>query len=434
MITRREPLLWLQLMAVAVIPLELELLRLLLAGPALGPAPALERLLIWGLAVIGPGLLLWRRPADWGSMLLVRLPLAGRSSDQRRISALPQTLAMKVALVLGMGLLLFSFWSIDRSALLVTQMSPLVDGSRLTALLLAGPLLTLMLWQWQQLSQAIWLLTRSDQAFENLQPMSEAELRDRTMSFGLNVLQLSALEWPTPQTPATAPTPTSIDSEEPTADASEAAAPELADTAKEPEAVDPETSASVSAEKDEPALDASDDSSTSSEAAAEPDKAKQEQSEPEKPETEETDTDDAEPDPAVPEILDSAEDADAEDEPHETSAFVSAEKDEPALDASDDSSTSSEAAAEPDNVKQDESEPKGPETEEPETDVPETDAEATSEPTTTTDDAESVKSAVSGSIKPEEGTTDDDGSDLDGEVTDNDLIPGGEAERHHEET
>ena len=136
----------------------------------------------------------------------------------------------------------------------------------------------------------------------------------------------------------------------------------------------------------------------------------------------------------MPEILDSAEDADAEDEPHETSAFVSAEKDEPALDASDDSSTSSEAAAEPDNVKQDESEPKGPETEEPETDVPETDAEATSEPTTTTDDAESVKSAVSGSIKPEEGTTDDDGSDLDGEVTDNDLIPGGEAERHHEET
>ena len=434
MITRREPLLWLQLMAVAVIPLELELLRLLLAGPALGPAPALERLLIWGLAVIGPGLLLWRRPADWGSMLLVRLPLAGRSSDQRRISALPQTLAMKAALVLGMGLLLFSFWSIDRSALLVTQMSPLVDGSRLTALLLAGPLLTLMLWQWQQLSQAIWLLTRSDQAFENLQPMSEAELRDRTMSFGLNVLQLSALEWPTPQTPATAPTPTSIDSEEPTADASEAAAPELADTAKEPEAVDPETSASVSAEKDEPALDASDDSSTSSEAAAEPDNAKQEQSEPEKPETEETDTDDAELDPAVPEILDSAEDADAEDEPHETSASVSAEKDEPALDASDDSSTSSEAAAEPDNAKQDESEPKGPETEEPETDVPETDAEATSEPTTTTDDAESVKSAVSGSIKPEEGTTDDDGSDLDGEVTDNDLIPGGEAERHHEET
>ena len=77
MITRREPLLWLQLMAVAVIPLELELLRLLLAGPALGPAPALERLLIWGLAVIGPGLLLWRRPADWGSMLLVRLPWLG---------------------------------------------------------------------------------------------------------------------------------------------------------------------------------------------------------------------------------------------------------------------------------------------------------------------------------------------------------------------
>ena len=52
MISRREPLLWLQLMALAVIPLELELMRLMLAGPAFGPAPALERLLIWGLAVV----------------------------------------------------------------------------------------------------------------------------------------------------------------------------------------------------------------------------------------------------------------------------------------------------------------------------------------------------------------------------------------------
>ena len=372
MITRREPLLWLQLMAVAVIPLELELLRLLLAGPALGPAPALERLLIWGLAVIGPGLLLWRRPADWGSMLLVRLPLAGRSSDQRRISALPQTLAMKAALVLGMALLLFGFWSIDRSALLVTQMSPLANGSRLTALLLAGPLLTLMLWQWQQLCQAIWLLTRPDQAFENLQPTSEAELRDRTMSFGLNVLQLPALEWPAPQASATAPSSTAIDREEPKTEAGEsktAPKPELADTAEESEADDAETSASASTKDDEPAFTATEDSSSSSEAATEPEKAEPENAEPD-----------------------------------------------------------------PDPSEQDEPEAEEPEEELTEADVPEADAEATSEPADTADNAESLPSAVSGSIEPKQGAEDDNGPHLDGKVTDDDLIPGGEAERHHEET
>jgi len=357
MITRREPLLWLQLMAVAVIPLELELLRLLLAGPALGPAPALERLLIWGLAVIGPGLLLWRRPADWGSMLLVRLPLPRRSADQRRISALPQALATKVALILGMALLLFGFWSIDRSALLVSQMSPLANGSRLTALLLAGPLLTLMLWQWQQLSQAIWLLTRSDQVFENLQPVSEAELRDRTLSFGLNVLQLPGLEWPAPKASATAPTPTVADHEEPTTDASEAIGQELASTAEGPKSVDPETPACVSAKEDEPAMN-----------------------------------------------------------------------------ASDDSSTCAEATAEPDNPKKDDSDPEEPEAEQPEKDVPVVSAEAISEPSETTDDAESLESAVSGSIEPEQGAEDDDGHDLDNKVADDDLVPGGEAERHHEET
>ena len=55
MITRREPLLWLQLMALAVIPLELELLRLILSGSTFGPSPALERLLVWSLSVVAPG-------------------------------------------------------------------------------------------------------------------------------------------------------------------------------------------------------------------------------------------------------------------------------------------------------------------------------------------------------------------------------------------
>ncbi len=195
MISRREPLLWLQLMALAVIPLELELLRLVLAGPAFGPAPALERLLIWGLAVVAPGVLLWRRSPDWASLLLVRIPASKRSIDQRRLSAAQQPLGLKAALVIGIALLLALFWWIDRSALLVVELSPTSDSSRLTALLIAAPLLALMLWQWQQLVQAIWLLTRSDQAFTDLTPINAADLQTNHLSLGLGLLQLPTLRW-----------------------------------------------------------------------------------------------------------------------------------------------------------------------------------------------------------------------------------------------
>ena len=195
MISRREPLLWLQLMAVAVIPLELELIRLVLAGPEFGPAPALERLLIWGLAVVAPGVLLWRRAPDWASLLLVRIPTAKRSVEQRRISAIQQPFALKAALVIGIALLLPLFWWIDRSALLVVEFSPTSDSSRLTALLIAAPLLALILWQWQQLVQAIWLLTRSDQTFEDLAPINAADLQSNHLSLGLGLLQLAPLEW-----------------------------------------------------------------------------------------------------------------------------------------------------------------------------------------------------------------------------------------------
>ena len=195
MISRREPLLWLQLMALAVIPLELELMRLMLAGPAFGPAPALERLLIWGLAVVAPGVLLWRRSADWASLLLVRIAPAKRSLDQCRISAIQQPLGLKAALIIGIALLLPLFWWVDQSALLVVNFSPTQNSSRLTALLLAGPLLTLILWQWQQLFQAIWLLTRSDQSFAELTPIIPADLQTTHLSLGLGLLQPPLLEW-----------------------------------------------------------------------------------------------------------------------------------------------------------------------------------------------------------------------------------------------
>ena len=198
MITRREPLLWLQLMALAVIPLELELLRLVLAGSSFGPSPALERLLVWSLSVVAPGYWLVQRPVDWGSLLLLRQPLSTRQVDQRRISALQQSPALQIATVFGMVLLLMVVWWIDRSALLVIDLSPLKEGSRLTGLLLSGLVLSLLLWQWQQLCSSLWLLTRSDETVLAVEPLSDEQIRSDRTSFGFGLLTLPTLTWPSP--------------------------------------------------------------------------------------------------------------------------------------------------------------------------------------------------------------------------------------------
>jgi hypothetical protein len=152
--TRSEPLLWLQLIAFGAIPLEALLLLLLLAGADPGPVPALERLLVWGLGVLAPTLLLWRRPADCCSLLLVQVPLQARSELQRRLAGLQASLVPRLLLLGGAAVLLPAFWWLDRVAALAGNSSLLESGNRLVALLLAVPLLALLLWQWHQLSQS----------------------------------------------------------------------------------------------------------------------------------------------------------------------------------------------------------------------------------------------------------------------------------------
>ena len=195
MSSRREPLLWLQCLALGAIPLELLVLRLVLAGSDLGPFPALERLLTWGIGALAPAFLLWRRSPDWGSLLLLRLPLADRTKRQRQLSAAQTTLPLKLLGSAGVVPLLLLLWWIDASALLVADLSPLQHGSRLGSLLIAAPLLALLLWQWHQLIQASWLLTRDNDALDRLTPLSEAELQQTTLSLGLSLLRLPDLDW-----------------------------------------------------------------------------------------------------------------------------------------------------------------------------------------------------------------------------------------------
>ena len=192
---RNEPLLWLQLVAIGAIPLELQLLRLILAGSDLGPVPSIERFLCWGIAVVAPGVLLWKRPVDWGSLLLVRQPLKRRTTFQRKISHSQDNLLLKLAGAAGAIFLLALFWWIDRSSLLIADLSPLRSGHRLQSLLIATPLLAVIFWQWNQLVQSIWLLTRPSMAIEGAIAMSDRQLEDSRFSLGLGLLRLETLDW-----------------------------------------------------------------------------------------------------------------------------------------------------------------------------------------------------------------------------------------------
>ncbi len=205
-----EPLLWLQLLGAALLPLEALLILLLLAGSDPGPLPGLERLLCWAIGGLGPALLLWRRPADVWSLLLLQTPARGRRDLQRRLSSLQESHPLKVALAAGSALLLLLLWRLDWIAALATSLAPLPEAPRLIDLLLSALVLALMLWQWQQLLQAIWLLSRSPATIAASPTLSDAELAQRRLSLGLPLLlppQLEITEARAPQAPKPAASP-----------------------------------------------------------------------------------------------------------------------------------------------------------------------------------------------------------------------------------
>ncbi|MCX5950888.1 MAG: low-complexity tail membrane protein [Cyanobacteria bacterium] len=166
---RAEPMLWLQLISLGVLPLEALLLLLLLGGQDPGPWPGLERLLCWMLGALAPALLLWQRPADVWSLLLHKTPLRGL-------------------------LLLPLLWWIDNHAALAHPYSPLSASPRLLALLLSAAVLAVMLWQWQQLLQAIWLLSRPIDTLTMVPTMTNEAMAQQRLSLGLPLLLLAPFQ------------------------------------------------------------------------------------------------------------------------------------------------------------------------------------------------------------------------------------------------
>lgn len=198
---RSEPLLWVQLIGAGVFPLEGLLLLLLLAGSDPGPFPALERLLSWALGGLAPTLLLWTRPADVWSLLLLQTPLRARRPLQQRLSRLQDNLGLRLGLAVAGVLSLPLLWWLDEHAAVASSLSPLQGSPRLVVLLLSALLLALMLWQWQQLLQALWLLSRSPELVAAARPMPQAELEERHLCLGLPLLLLDPLS--IDQAPAT---------------------------------------------------------------------------------------------------------------------------------------------------------------------------------------------------------------------------------------
>jgi hypothetical protein len=137
---------------------------------------------------LGPALLLWRRPADVFSLLLLSTPLRGRRELQRRLSGLQQGWGQRFAVVLGAaGLLPLLVW-LDRWSVLARDLAPLPDAPRLVALLLSAAVLALMLWQWQQLLQAVWLLLRPAGVVAAANALTTEEIASRRLCLGLPLL------------------------------------------------------------------------------------------------------------------------------------------------------------------------------------------------------------------------------------------------------
>ncbi len=219
---------------------------LVLAGSDPGPLPGLERLLCWSIGALAPALLLAQRPADVWSLLLLTTPLRGRRELQRRLSSLQAALGLRLTLAGAAALTLPLLWWIDRHAAVATPLSPFTSTPRLVALLLAALLLALMLWQWQQLIQSLWLLSRSPEAVAAVQPLSQAELEQRRLCLGLPLLLPDPLlpefprQMPAPQaTPASPGNQEGVDVAEAAAEVHDPAA-EVSDSAVDPVAIKPE--------------------------------------------------------------------------------------------------------------------------------------------------------------------------------------------------
>lgn len=174
-------------------PLEALLLLLVLAGADPGLFPGFERILAWALGALAPAALFWRLPPDLWSLLLLQVPLRGRRPEQLRLSALQGAIPLRLLAAAGAALLLPLLWWADASAGLAWAWSPLSASPRLVVLLVSLPLLALMQWQWHQLIQSLWMLTRPAALVAETLPLTQVQAAETRLNLGLPLLLLPPL-------------------------------------------------------------------------------------------------------------------------------------------------------------------------------------------------------------------------------------------------
>jgi hypothetical protein len=229
---RSEPLLWLQLLALGLLPLEALLLLLLLGASDPGSLPLLERLFCWAIGVLAPATLLWRLPVDPWSLLVAQVPQRGRREIQQRLSALQPPAVLRLGSLVGLAILsLVLLWWCDNHAAFASAFSPVANSPRLVGLLLAAAVLALLQWQGQQVIQALWLLSRSPQEVAAAAPLSAAALERERLSPGLPLLLLPPLRESLASVSIPSPPPVSAASSA----AMDPAAPPTAPSAPAPE-------------------------------------------------------------------------------------------------------------------------------------------------------------------------------------------------------
>jgi hypothetical protein len=229
---RSEPLLWLQLLALGLLPLEALLLLLLLGASDPGSLPLLERLLCWAIGVLAPAALLWRLPVDPWSLLVAQVPQRGRREIQQRLSALQPPAVLRLGSLVGLAILsLVLLWWCDNHAAFASAFSPVANSPRLVGLLLAAAVLALLQWQGQQVVQALWLLSRSPLEVAAATPLSAAALERERLSPGLPLLLLPPLR----ESAASVSIPSTAPFSAPPSAAMDPAAPETAPSAPAPE-------------------------------------------------------------------------------------------------------------------------------------------------------------------------------------------------------
>ena len=112
----------------------------------------------------------------------------------------------------------------------------------LLLLLVSVPLLALMLWQWQQLIQAVWMFTRPATLVEQTLPLTQAVASETRLNAGLPLLLLPPLVTEAPAEPPATPQPAPFAATEPVQVPEPAITEPETDTIEEPPAPEAEES------------------------------------------------------------------------------------------------------------------------------------------------------------------------------------------------